>query len=115
MFEYSWILLALPAAGLLINLLFGQYFSRTIIGGIATGAVGLAFLVGVALFFGLTQLPPEEQIVTIQLWDWINIGAFEVDAALLITPLTVIMVLLPWPSISIPHRHRWDPVIAPWV
>ncbi len=94
MFEYSWILLALPAAGLLINLLFGQYFSRTIIGSIATGAVGLAFLVGVGLFVGLLQLPPDERIVTVWLWDWINIGAFEVDAALLITPLTVTMILV---------------------
>ncbi len=94
LFDLSWLLLALPAAGLLFNLLFGHYFSRQIIGWVATGVVAAAFLVGVILYLGLLGLPVEERIVTSKLWDWITIGSFDVDAALLITPLSVTMVLV---------------------
>ena len=94
LFQFSWLLLALPAAGLLINLLFGHLLSRKMIGGIASGVVAAAFLAGLGLFAALTSLPEEERMVTVQLWDWITIGAFHVNAALSINPLTILMVLV---------------------
>ena len=94
LFQFSWLLLALPAAGLLINLLFGHLLSRKMIGGIASGVVAAAFLAGLGLFAALASLPEEERMVIVQLWDWITIGAFHVNAALSINPLTILMVLV---------------------
>jgi NADH-quinone oxidoreductase subunit L len=94
MLNLAWLLLALPAAGVLINLLIGHRLSRTVIGGIASGVVALAFFVAVGLWISLLGLQGEERVVTIHLWDWITIGSFQANAALLIDPLSVTMALV---------------------
>ncbi len=94
MLNLAWLLFAFPAAGLLINLLIGHRLSRKIIGGLASGMVILSFLVAVGLWITLLGLHGEERIVTIHLWDWITIGSFQANAALLIDPLSVTMSLV---------------------
>ncbi|RIK44825.1 MAG: NADH-quinone oxidoreductase subunit L [Chloroflexi bacterium] len=94
MFDLAWLLFAFPAAGALINLLAGHLLTRRLIGWIAAGAVIASFAVSVALFFNLFALPPEERVITTHLWNWITIGEFEVAAALLIDPLSVVMALI---------------------
>ncbi|HRW04252.1 MAG TPA: proton-conducting transporter membrane subunit, partial [Caldilineaceae bacterium] len=94
MLNLAWLLLAFPAAGALINLLIGHRLSRKLIGGIASGVVILAFLVAVGLWTSLLSLHGEERVVTIHLWDWITIGSFQANAALLIDPLSVTMALV---------------------
>lgn len=94
MIQLSWLLLALPAAGALINLFFGQRLSKNTVGAIGTAAVGAAFIVALAVSVTLLGLPPEERSVTVPLWDWITIGEFHVNAALLIDPLSMIMTLV---------------------
>lgn len=94
MFEFAWLLFALPAAGALITLLFGSRLGNRSVGWLASGAVGLAFLVAVGLFATMLGLPAEERTVTVPLWQWITIGDFQVAAALLIDPLSVTMSLI---------------------
>jgi NADH-quinone oxidoreductase subunit L len=94
MFDLAWLLLAFPAVGALINLLMGRLLTRRLIGWIATGAVIASFAVAVALFYNLFALPTGERIVTVHLWDWITIGEFQVAAALLIDPLSIVMALV---------------------
>ena len=94
MIEYAWLLLALPAAGALINLFFGGRLSKNAVGWIGAGAVILAFGVALGVLMGLLGLPAEQRVVTVVLWDWITIGTFRVNAALLIDPLSVTMALL---------------------
>jgi NADH-quinone oxidoreductase subunit L len=94
MFDLAWLLLAFPAAGVLINLFVGHRLGRRAIGWIASGAVIATFVVAVGLFFSLLGLPAEERIVTKHLWDWITIGEFKVASALLIDPLSVVMALV---------------------
>ena len=53
-----------------------------------------AFGVALALFVALQGLPPEEQSVTVTLWQWMTIGAFQIPAALLIDPLSILMALV---------------------
>jgi len=94
MLNLAWLLFAFPAAGVLINLLIGHRLSRKIIGGIASGMVILSFLVALGLWSALLGLHEEERVVTIHLWDWITIGSFQANAALLIDPLSVTMSLI---------------------
>ena len=94
MFELAWLLLAIPAAGALINLFVGRQLGTRNIGYLASGAVGATFLVAVWLFLGLLGLPAEERIVTVPLWQWLTIGDFHVNAALLIDPLSITMTLI---------------------
>ncbi len=94
MLNLAWLLFALPAAGALINLLIGHRLSRQIIGAIASGAVILSFLVALGVWISLLALPSEERVVTVHLWDWITIGTFHANAALLIDPLSITMTLI---------------------
>ncbi|MEZ4616342.1 MAG: NADH-quinone oxidoreductase subunit L [Caldilineaceae bacterium] len=94
MLNLAWLLFAFPAAGTLINLLIGHRLSRTVIGGIASGAVILSFVVALGLWSSLLGLHGEESVVTVHLWDWITIGTFQANAALLIDPLSVTMALI---------------------
>ncbi|MCB0061019.1 MAG: NADH-quinone oxidoreductase subunit L [Caldilineaceae bacterium] len=94
MVNLAWLLLALPAAGVLINLLIGHRLSRTLIGYIASGAIILSFLVAVGIWISTLGLHGEEAVATVQLWHWITIGTFQANAALLIDPLSITMTLV---------------------
>ncbi len=94
MFNLAWLLFGLPAAGALINLLIGHRLNKRIIGAIASGAVILSFLLGVGLWISLLGLEEDARVVTVHLWDWITIGSFQANAALLIDPLSITMVLV---------------------
>jgi NADH-quinone oxidoreductase subunit L len=62
----------LPVAGLLINLIFGKRFSENTIGTIASAASGLAFLV--SLLLGYSLLVTGGEAFVWHLADWIQIG-----------------------------------------
>ncbi|MBX3013427.1 MAG: NADH-quinone oxidoreductase subunit L [Caldilineaceae bacterium] len=94
MLNLAWLLFTLPAVGALINLLIGHRLNRQTIGIIASGAVILSFLVAVGVWISLLTRGAEERVVTIHLWDWITIGSFQANAALLLDPLSTTMALI---------------------
>lgn len=94
MIDYAWLLLALPALGALVNMFLGGRLSKNAIGWIATAAVAAAFAVAIIITLNLMGLPPEARSVTVQLWNWIHIGELSINAALLIDPLSAIMMLV---------------------
>jgi NADH-quinone oxidoreductase subunit L len=81
----------LPLLGLLINLLFGQKLGEKFTGIVASLATGLAFVVAVILAVGLSATP---QVDPIKLFDWINIGKFNISWAFLVDTLSVVMMLV---------------------
>ncbi|HIQ11891.1 MAG TPA: NADH-quinone oxidoreductase subunit L [Caldilineales bacterium] len=94
MLSFAWIILVFPALGLLINLAFGKRMGKSYIALTAGAAVFASFLTAVGLAFGLAALPESARAVTVPLWSWIHIGDFQVDFALLIDPLSVVMALV---------------------
>ena len=94
MLSFAWIILVFPALGLLINWIFGKRMGKSYIALIANGAVFASFLTAVGLAAGLAALPADARAVTVPLWSWIHIGDFQVDFALLIDPLSVVMALV---------------------
>jgi NADH-quinone oxidoreductase subunit L len=94
MIEFAWILLALPAAGALITLLFGRSLGNRAVGWIASGAVLATFLLGLGILAAMWGLPVEERTITVPMWEWITVGDFHVPAALLVDPLSVTMALI---------------------
>ncbi|MEZ4870268.1 MAG: NADH-quinone oxidoreductase subunit L [Caldilineaceae bacterium] len=94
MLNLAWLLFALPAAGALINLLIGHRLSRQVIGAIASGAVILAFVVAVGVWLSILGQAGEARVTTVHLWDWITIGTFQANAALLLDPLSATMALV---------------------
>ncbi len=94
MLSFAWIILVFPALGLLINWIFGKRMGKSYIALVASAAVFASFLTAVGLAAGLAALPADARAVTVPLWSWIHIGDFQVDFALLIDPLSVVMALV---------------------
>ena len=85
-----WII-GLPILGLLINILIGHRLGERAIGAIASGAVGLAFVVAVFQYLGL-QAEPE--VASVLVAEWIRIGQLDVAWSLNIDSLSVTMMLM---------------------
>jgi NADH-quinone oxidoreductase subunit L len=94
MLNFAWLIFVPPLAALLVNLFFRRRLGKSVAGFLGAAAVGLSFLVAVAMLFGLWRLPVEERTVTVLLWSWIEIGQFRPEIALLIDPLSSLMALV---------------------
>ncbi len=94
MLNYAWIIFVPPLVAALINIFFGRRIGKPAAGYLGALAVGLSFLVAVAIFVSLWRLPVEERAVTVTLWSWITIGTFRPDVALYIDPLSTLMILV---------------------
>ena len=81
----------IPLAGLLINILFGKWMGEKAIGWIASIASGLAFVVAVLLEISLLNHP---EAVIVPLLEWISIGELEVAWAFQVDTLSVTMMLV---------------------
>jgi NADH-quinone oxidoreductase subunit L len=90
---YAWLLIALPLLGAAILLLGGRRTDRfgALLG---TGMSWASFLVGLVVMLQLVGLAPDERAMNLTLWNWIPAGAFQLDAGLLIDPLSMCFVML---------------------
>jgi NADH-quinone oxidoreductase subunit L len=94
----------LPAAGALVNGLFGiRWFSRGAAAIVACASMAGALALSIWAFAGLLALPPENRIHDVVLGDWIpaipletatGVGAFEVPWGLRLDPLSAVMILV---------------------
>ena len=81
----------IPVAGLLINILIGRWLNEKVIGALASAASGLAFVVAVLQAVSLTGQPAG---ATIHLADWITVGQLQVPWAFKVDTLSVTMMLV---------------------
>lgn len=94
MFDYAWLVPGLPLLGTIINGIFGRFMPRKLVGALASALVGGAFVISIAVLLQLLRLPEEERHVTSVLYSWITSGDFRAEAAILIDPLSVFMMLV---------------------
>ncbi|MFN3308090.1 MAG: NADH-quinone oxidoreductase subunit L [Anaerolineales bacterium] len=90
-FSLAPLVLLFPLLGLLINLIWGGRLSEKAIGGIASGAVGLTFVVALLQMISLFSHP---EGVVIPLVDWINIGELNIGWGIQVDTLSVTMMLV---------------------
>src|SRR5829696_2375107 len=90
---YAWLLIALPLLGAAVLLLGGRRTDR--FGDLlATGLSWASFVVGLVVMVQLVGLAPESRIMQLTLWNWIPAGSFQLDAGLLVDPLSMCFVML---------------------
>ncbi|MFI5354651.1 MAG: NADH-quinone oxidoreductase subunit L [Desulfobaccales bacterium] len=95
MFDYVWLIPTFPLIGFLINGLLGKKLPKNVVGTIGATAVGLSFLLTVAIFLEFLKLPHEARTgVQKVMFTWISAGNFTAQAAFLIDPLSLIMLLV---------------------
>ncbi len=91
MLDLVWIIPALPLLGFCILLLIGRRIGEPLSGYLATAMVGGSFLAAVGVFLSLVGKDESERAFTLTMFSWIP--SLGVNAALLVNPLSIIMVL----------------------
>jgi NADH-quinone oxidoreductase subunit L len=86
--------LALPALGFLICALVGRPGRKPWAGWVASALVGASFVVAVGLWGATITLPPAQRATSVTLWQWVGAGDLRVPFALLVDPLSALMLLI---------------------
>ncbi len=94
MFNYLWLVPALPLAGAVINAIFSRRMPRWLVSVIACGTVGLSFIVSLLMFLAMQVQDEHHRIINVSLYSWIPVGDFKVDVAFLLDPLSALMLLV---------------------
>jgi NADH-quinone oxidoreductase subunit L len=89
----AWLLVALPLLGAAI-LLFGGRRTNRFGPGLATGLSWAGFGIAALIFFQMLGLPADQRAQSLSLYQWISAGSFQVDAGMLVDPLSMAFVLL---------------------
>ena len=94
MAEYLYLVPALPLIGFLINGLLIGRLPRPVVSFVACASVGLSFVVSLLLFFDLKSLPADGRLIEQVILPWIMAGDFHVNIALMLDPLSAVMILV---------------------
>ncbi len=82
-----------PLLGFLTLLFFGKRIGDPLSGWVATSAIGASFVSACVTFAGLLDIHGHERHHVQKLFTWISVGSLEVDASLLVDPLSTTMAL----------------------
>ena len=89
----AYLIPALPLAGFLVLVFFGRRIGEPGAGWLATSAIGGSFVATLVTFADLWSNPADERSITKTMFTWVAAGSLDVDAALLIDPLSITMCL----------------------
>ena len=89
-----WYIPLFPLIGVLINGFYGKRLGERTIGIIGSGMIGLSFITALFSVFQLLRLEPESRRIASTLFTWIQAGDFIIPAALVLDPLSSVMVLV---------------------
>ena len=89
----AWLLVVLPLFGAAI-LLFGGRRTDRFGPLLATGLSWASFAIGAVIFIAMLGRTGEERAQSLHLFSWVPAGSFQVDAGMLVDPLSMAFVLL---------------------
>jgi NADH-quinone oxidoreductase subunit L len=90
---WLWLVPAIPLVAASLNLFIGRRLGK-LAGLMASGAVGLSFVISLVSVRELLRASAEERVVTQHLFDWIQVGAFEIGANLRLDAVSATMILV---------------------
>jgi NADH-quinone oxidoreductase subunit L len=95
-FQYAWLIIILPFAGVLINLFGGKSRSEKTMGWTAVIFSGLAFAVALIVVIALGNLPEEVRLAGVNVpgYTFFALGNFRVEFGLHIDELTSVMLMV---------------------
>ena len=93
MFEWMWLIPALPLAGF-VALAAGQRLSRRAIAAVGAGSVGASALVALLVAARFLAAPPPDGACTQVLWRWMSVAGFSPPVALYLDALSLVMVVV---------------------
>ena len=94
MIQYVWLVPVFPLIGFLINGLLGKKISKNTVSIVGPSAVGLSFAWVLGCFWEYLNLPANAKPVEVVVFNWITSGTFNAQAAFLVDPLSLVMLLV---------------------
>ncbi len=91
--QYAWLIPVLPAVSAALLLIFGKRLGR-ISAYVAIAAMAVSAVLSTLVFTYLQSQPAESRTVVHTVASWINAGPLVVDWAVLVDPLSTVMLLL---------------------
>ena len=91
--ELVWLVPLAPLIGAVVLACAGRRLGEPRAGWLATVAVGASFVASLLVLAGLLSLDSHHRTVEVSLFSWVPIGDLAVDAAFLVDPLSVTMIL----------------------
>jgi NADH-quinone oxidoreductase subunit L len=93
-FDYLWLIIALPALGALVILVLGERRTHGWGHYLGTATVAGSFVLSVLAFLSLLGRDEADRSIGQHLYTWFEAGSFKADAALLYDPLSALFLLL---------------------
>jgi NADH-quinone oxidoreductase subunit L len=95
LFDWLFVLPTLPFASFVLLSLVGRWLPRRrVVAAIGVGSMATVALLAVALAVRFLSAPPPDDVYVQHLWRWIEVGGFNAEIALLLDPLSLVMVLV---------------------
>jgi NADH-quinone oxidoreductase subunit L len=95
LFAYAWLILIFPLLGFIALSLGGDRLTDQKAGLVGCATVGASFVVTLICVLHMMALEPAERLNHVEtLYTWISSGAFKLDLAILVDPLSVFMFLI---------------------
>ncbi len=91
---YAWLVPGLPLLGTVVNGILGRFLPRRVVGTLACLLVAGSLGISVAVMVNLAKLPAEARHITSVLYPWIVAGDFRADIAILLDPLSALMMVV---------------------
>jgi NADH-quinone oxidoreductase subunit L len=88
------ILLFAPLVGFLINGIRFRSHDGIFAGTVATAAAGISFVCALLLYVKLLVMAPEARVIQAEFFDWIPVGDLHIPAAVVLDPISAIMILV---------------------
>jgi NADH-quinone oxidoreductase subunit L len=93
-FNMLWLIPVLPLIGSTINGVFGKRLSKSVIGIVAAGSVGLSFLISLRAFVAMLGVPSAELPILRDYFTWIQAGPFQAQFGFMLDRLSGVMILI---------------------
>ncbi len=94
MLPYFTLIVLFPLLGAFVNGVFGKRLPRRLNAVIGCLTVGLSFALACLVFRELLLLGPHDRTISVKLFTWIESSDLTVDAAFLLDPLSMVMILV---------------------
>lgn len=89
-----WLIPTLPLIGAILNGIVGKRAPNNVVSAIACGSVALSFCLSLGIFIKLMGMPEADLPITKDYFSWIQAGAFEAKAGILLDQLSSLMILV---------------------
>ena len=89
-----WLIPFLPLFGAAFNGMFGKRLSKSVIATIATGTVGISFVLSLREFIAMLRIPADQLPILHDYYTWIQAGRFQAQFGFMLDHLSGLMILI---------------------